>query len=235
MKTSKRIFSSILFLSSALALSGCEWVNKIMDTLPIDEATSEETEENSIEKPSSNPDDGITIEKPIQMVKINGLFWATTNLDKNVEGSRCYNGIDQNCEQYGRVYTFAQAMGVDQIYDRTVLRDIKYPHQGICPEGTYLPSHKQWNDLVNYLEIHPKYKGYFTNQVGGAFDYKGYFRSIKVETVFWSSSQYEDQGYTYAADFAWVWAFRDDVIRSIVTDNAHKITGGYVRCVKDAK
>lgn len=184
---------------------------------------------------SSSADDDIGIE----MVEINGLMWATKNLDKNVEGSRCYDDDSINCQKYGRLYTFAQAMGVEQKYDSTELKDITYPYQGVCPKGTYLPSHEQWKNLVNYLKSNPEYKEYFTNQVGGAFDYKGYYRSIEEETVFWSSTQYDDSAFpereAWVWKYAWVWAFRNDKTRSIVTDNAHKITGGYVRCVKDVK
>lgn len=233
MQKSRLLFSTFLFFSTALILCGCEGTSRVIATYPAEESSS------SAEKPSPNDEDDAvedtsSIETLIpEMVNIDGLFWATTNLNKKVKGSRCYGNDTINCKKYGRLYTFAQAMGVSQEYDSAVLENITYPYQGVCPEGTYLPSHKQWNSLVNYLEKNPEYKKYFTNQVGGAFDYKGHYRSIGEETVFWSSTQYDDRD--FADKYAWVWAFRNDQSRSIVSDNAHKITGGYVRCVKDAK
>lgn len=225
-KSRKRLFSSILFLLATLTLYGCEGSSRVIASYTI------EDEEVRIEE--KDVEDTSSTETLIpEMVNINGLLWATTNLNKKVKGSRCYNYDSSNCQKYGRVYTWAQAMGVDEKYDSAVLSDITQPYQGICPEGTYLPSHKQWNSLANYLEENPEYKKYFVNQVGGAYDYKNYFRSLGKETVFWSSTQYEDRD--FADNYAWVWAFRDDQTRSIVTDNAHKITGGYVRCVKDVE
>lgn len=162
----------------------------------------------------------------LEVVDIGGQLWSTKNLDMEVKGSMCYNDSAKYCEKYGRMYTWAMAMGLDTAYDNKNLGSIELPYRGICPEGWYLPSDEEWEDLEYYLEQHPEYKAYFTNQIGGGYDYQGFYRSEDVETLFWSSSEY----LSYDA-YAWVWAFRKDL--TIVNDNAHKITGAYVRCIKN--
>ena len=162
----------------------------------------------------------------LEAVDIGGLLWATKNLDVEVNGSMCYKGSADNCKKYGKIYTWAMAMGLDTAYDRKHFGSIKQPYRGICPEGWYLPSHEEWTYLSKYVEQYPEYKAYFTNQIGGAYDYQGFYRSEDVETLFWSSSEYKDYD-----SFAWLWAYRKDL--SIATDNAHKYTGAYVRCLKE--
>ena len=176
----------------------------------------------SVESSSSN-----SVYRPdVDEVLIDNKVWMTRNLNVPVEGSMCYNDSAENCEKYGRMYTWAMAMGLDTAYDNKNLGSIELPYRGICPEGWYLPSDEEWEDLEYYLEQYPEYKAYFTNQIGGGYDYQGFYRSEDVETLFWSSSEY----LSYDA-YAWVWAFRKNL--TIVNDNAHKITGAYVRCIKN--
>ena len=163
-------------------------------------------------------------------VKIGTQEWMTKNLNIPVEGSRCYDDNPANCEKYGRIYTWAQAMGIDQKYDREELGFLITPYQGICPEGTHLPSEEEWALLEQSIDQNPEYKAYFTNQIGGAYDWKEYYRSEDVETVFWTSTEYDVTGSGYKFEYAWIWAYRKD--GSIARSNPHKYMGSYVRCIK---
>lgn len=164
-----------------------------------------------------------------EFVEINSQYWMKRDLDVFVEGSRCYNDDPANCEKYGRLYTWAQAMGINEKYNSEELGEISLPYQGICPEGTHLPSYGEWEDLFDFVNDHSEYKSYFMNQMGGAYDYQGYYRSLEEESLFWSSTEYTNSG--YYNEFAWLWYFHADKVGG--ADNGHKITGAYVRCIKN--
>lgn len=167
-----------------------------------------------------------------EFVEINSQCWMKRDLDVFVEGSMCYNDDPANCERYGRLYTWAQAMAIDEKYNSEELGEISLPYQGICPEGTHLPSYKEWTRLFDFVNEHPKYKSYFMNQMGGAYDYHEYYRSLEKESLFWSSTEYVITDSTDKYEFAWLWAFHKDSVT--VSDNGHKITGAYIRCIKNA-
>ena len=143
----------------------------------------------------------------------------------------CYADKPENCEKYGRIYTWAMAMGVDVKYDREELGPIELPYRGVCPEGWHLPSYEEWQSMNSYVAENPDYKAYFTNQIGGAYDYNGHYRSEGEETLFWTSTEYDVSGSGFPYEYAWLWANRKNL--SVATDNAHKYTGAYVRCIKN--
>jgi Fibrobacter succinogenes major domain (Fib_succ_major). len=87
-----------------------------------------------------------------EFVEINSQYWMKRDLDVFVEGSRCYNDDPANCEKYGRLYTWAQAMGINEKYNSEELGEISLPYQGICPEGTHLPSYGEWEDLFDFCQ-----------------------------------------------------------------------------------
>ena len=189
----------------------------------LDESSSSNAE--TVESSNSvyNPD--------AESVRIGAQVWSTRNLDTPVEGSMCYDDDPENCEKYGRLYTWALAMDVETKFDAKQLGEVVHPYRGICPSGWHLPSDKEWRDLYENLQDYPDYQAYFTSQPGGAFDYKGYYRSEGYESLYWSSTEYDVSGTDYEFEFAYVWSYRAD--GSVGTDNAHKITGAYVRCVED--
>ena len=165
-----------------------------------------------------------------EFVEIGNQEWMTRNLDIAVEGSRCYDDDPSNCEKYGRIYTWAQAMAIDLKYDREELGFLITPYRGICPEGSHLPTDGEWTELKEYIDENPEYKAYFTNQIGGAYDWKAFYRDENVETVFWTATEYDATGSGYPFEYAWIWAYRKD--GSIARSNPHKYMGAYVRCVK---
>ncbi len=189
----------------------------------LDESSSSSAETTESSNSVYDPD--------AESVRIGAQVWSTRNLDTLVEGSMCYDDDPENCEKYGRLYTWALAMGVDTKFDAKQLGDVVHPYIGICPSGWHLPSDKEWQDLYEFLQEYPDYGAYFTNLTGGAFDYKGYYRSEGYEALYWSSTEYDVSGTDYEYEFAYVWSYRAD--GSVGTDNAHKITGAYVRCVED--
>jgi len=70
-------------------------------------------------------------------VKIGDQIWMAKNSDCYVQGSKCYNNDSINCKEYGRLYDWATA---------------KDSAKKICPAGWHLPSIKEWEALIDFVE-----------------------------------------------------------------------------------
>jgi uncharacterized protein (TIGR02145 family) len=62
---------------------------------------------------SVNPKDSIVTDRdgnkyPVKVLS-DGNLWMTTNLNLNIPESYCYDNAKENCEQYGRLYTWESA------------------------------------------------------------------------------------------------------------------------------
>ena len=96
--------------------------------------------------------------KKYKTVTIGTQIWMAENLNYDdsvstpnlVRGSRCY---DENCETYGRLYTWVAAMNLEPVYISKEAGDlIQAKHQGICPEGWHIPTGTEWNRLQSYVD-----------------------------------------------------------------------------------
>ena len=58
-------------------------------------------------------------------VKYGSQCWLAENSHRALEGSKCYGDNEENCEIYGRLYSFDIA-------------------KFACPEGTHLPTEEEW-------------------------------------------------------------------------------------------
>ena len=83
-------------------------------------------------------------------VKIGDQVWMTENLNFVTDNSWCYKDESDNCAKYGRLYTWAAAVGRDEDecgYEHTCglgSGDIR----GACPKGWHLPSKAEWEALI---------------------------------------------------------------------------------------
>lgn len=67
--------------------------------------------------------------KTYKTVKIGSQVWMAENLNYESSGSFCEGNKPENCEDYGRLYTWSVAGYV-------------------CPDGWHLPSFEEWQTLI---------------------------------------------------------------------------------------
>lgn len=89
-------------------------------------------------------------------VVIGQQTWMAENLNYAVDSSYCYNDSIEYCEQFGRLYKWAAAMGASEsecgIGRDCMLDSIKI--QGVCPKGFHLPLSQEWQELFDFVETH---------------------------------------------------------------------------------
>ena len=166
-------------------------------------------------------------EQAYRYVKIGKQVWMAENVNYSVLNSCCYDNNVENCEIYGRLYTWIAAMKV-------------------CPQGWYLPSDDEWKQLSDFLggedvaggkmkeegTAHwlPPNKSAtnssgFTALPGGYNNFNKPFYSLGGGTTFWSST-------VYLSSHVWsrllLYNYRD--LRSRYRSNTNRYS---VRCIKD--
>lgn len=167
----------------------------------------------------TDPRDG----KVYKIIKIGGQVWLAENLNFAVQDSWCYDNNSENCQIYGRLYTWDAAMNA-------------------CPEGWHLPSEYDWGKLVNFLGgesiaggklkstgtiengeglwHQPNFgasneSGFFGLPGGIRHWEKDYFWMKGEEGFFWSSSDLDsDIGLARELDYKYGNIFKDEALKS---------------------
>ncbi len=147
--------------------------------------------------------DGFTDSRDMQnykTVKIGNQVWMAENLNYNLNNeSKCYNNISQNCEKYGRLYTYKAA-------------------QQACPTGWYLPEYHDWEFLVqalggdsfntnslkvadeefssNWNKNSTNESGFSVKPAGWIYGKNGTFHGFGSVAYFWVSSE-KDKYFTF--------------------------------------
>jgi uncharacterized protein (TIGR02145 family) len=149
--------------------------------------------------------------KLYKYVKINGQTWMAENLSFNADGSKCCDDDEDNCADYGRLYDWATAMGLEASCNSSVCSSkIQPKHQGVCPSGWHIPSDAEWQTLIDFAggdeTAGTKLKstsGWYIDDyyIPGTDDYgfsalPGGFDSADYKVYWWSSSEY-DGSYAY--------------------------------------
>ncbi|MCQ2063332.1 MAG: hypothetical protein MJY99_08350 [Fibrobacter sp.] len=189
-------------------------------------------------------------EKKVYTVHIGDQVWMAKNLNEDVPGSFCYADDKAMCEKYGRLYTWAAAMGLSEDYSSKAAKDsIHRNHRGVCPVGWHIPSIFDFERLNAYIQdiddaigvgANLKARDVWTeteNSLPGenGFGFSalpgGYrldlmsFTGIDSVVGFWSSSEKDSIS-------SLLWSLHinsDDLLR----DSSNKVAAFSVRCLMD--
>ena len=147
--------------------------------------------------------------KYYKVTSINSKTWLAENLNYadsvstvSLKGrSFCYNNKADSCTKYGRLYTWSAVMDSAKTgcgYGRTCPVNTSLPVQGICPDGWYVPSSDEWQNLFSYTDLY----NLFSTSIGGSdmygfgIIYSGYtddqgvlFDGIDYAATFWSKTE----------------------------------------------
>lgn len=175
-------------------------------------------------------------------VQIGESWWMAANLLStidpagNVIESYCYDDLEENCQEYGRLYGLEAAMnGINEEGAR-----------GICPEGWHVPTMEEWRALIVAVGgeslaggklkeagedhwDHPNVGADNQSQLAilptGWFDFTGEFRGLG-ESCFLRSSTNPDPAY------ARIWILRNSTAR-VKRGDLHPDDAIPLRCIKD--
>lgn len=161
--------------------------------------------------------------KTYKTVEIDGSEWMSENLNYQVRGSFCYDDQPENCEKYGRIYTWPHL---------AVNTKSKYP-QGICPDGWHIPSDSEWTKIDNSAK-HAKNlaaggsTGFEILFAGSRFT-EGNYGFLNQCASFWTATEDEENN-----KFAWTrYIYKDKLYKSTERYSTNKMYGQSLRCVKN--
>lgn len=131
------------------------------------------------------------------------LYYGQSSFNNGIIEKLCYDYSNINCEQYGGLYTWDEAMNYSLLQGA----------QGICPDSWHIPTETEWNTLITNLggtDIaggKAKEQGFdfwnspntgATNNSGlairGSGMYSVSFSGLKDYTFIWSSRRSGDNG-----------------------------------------
>ena len=172
-------------------------------------------------------------------VGIKTQMWMAENLNYEVEGqSYCYNNEPDSCAKYGRLYTWAAAVGKSEEecgLGKTC--NLTGTVQGICPEGWHLPSKSEWETLYSAMDSSAyamQSKGfekwpnstdaYGFSALPAGFRNVSIFDNVGFQAQFWSATK------NNVCTNAYAWSLRG----GSADFDCNNYFGYSVRCLKDA-
>ena len=183
--------------------------------------------------------------------------WMAENLNFETENSWCYGDNPANCAKYGRLYTWAAAVGraEDECGIDHACNLGEGDIRGACPKGWHLPSQSEWEALI--VAVDGSITEYTSSNTAGTklksatgwTSYSGItnedafgFSALPAGTRYYPIGNYGYKGYgtyfwssteeTISYD-AYVMGldYRNDYAGKYVND---KVYGHSVRCLKDS-
>ncbi len=129
------------------------------------------------------------------VIRLGSQFWMGKNLKvaHSADGedilSYCFLNDSQNCNQYGRLYAWENAMRTKETGSG----------QGICPTGWHLPTDDEWNVLADFIGG-PDLAGkklredstlaFFAKCGGNYLPGQNIFSYLDEQAYFWTATQY---------------------------------------------
>ena len=163
---------------------------------------------------------------PVKRMMDNNL-WITANLKVNVQNSYCYENIKENCDQYGRLYTWEAAQ----------------EGCNLLGEGWRLPTNSEWEQLAKYHgfpedSIDYRKGAYKALLYGGSAKFNvlfggnrapdGQYQRLDAHGFYWTATENDD--YT-----AWLCNFGKGGKFLNRHNDSEKSEAASVRCVKEPK
>ncbi len=231
---------------------------------PLDGESSSSGQKKSCDDLAYNPDtqfcdtrDG-TLYRFVTIASENPAYskkWMAENLNYQTANSWCGGGsagtkMAGDCSVYGRLYTWAAAMGKfeDECgFGHDCITLGKGNVQGVCPDGWHVPTQDEWNALFaavggestagQKLKAQTDWRAYsgITNEDAYGFSalpagYRGnvgYFYYFTLGAYFWSATQ-DDSDYSYYVYMGYCNDYAE-------LGNVDKNRDFSVRCVKDSE
>ena len=175
-------------------------------------------------------------------VLINNRCWLAENLnfgtmivaisensfqtDNEIVEKYCYDNDSNNCNIYGGLYQWDEMMAYNN----------EEQTQGICPEGWYIPSKSDYDNLINFIGADSaayilQYGSIGFDAMASGYSYFNYtnwiFGSINSYGVLRTSTE------STAQDKAWVIYFYPNTPELFESDYYRKTNAYSVRCIKD--
>lgn len=144
-------------------------------------------------------------------VKIGDKVWFAENLNYKVSNSWCYDDIQENCEKFGRLYSWESA-------------------KKACPKGWHLPGMEEWKKfeekygILAYKYLTSKNQIGFNAKLGGYRNSDELYKSMNYNGAYWSSSE---NSYSYA----WYYEFSGN--NTSFKKFGSKDGGKSCRCIKN--
>jgi uncharacterized protein (TIGR02145 family) len=162
--------------------------------------------------------------KTYRLITVGSQVWMGDNLNFNMPGSWCYDGLASNCEQFGRLYTYQMALNA-------------------CPSGWHLPTDTEWSQLVAAVAPSPggklKSKEFWSSPNTGAVN------SVCFSGVPGGYRNSENEQFNTTGFFGYWWSATADgtdfaICRSMTFNSTaverltlKKADGLSIRCVKN--
>jgi uncharacterized protein (TIGR02145 family) len=172
-------------------------------------------------------------------INVGNVVFDFAQQDNEIIEKTCYDNDPANCQVYGGLYTWHEAMQWEA------------ENKGICPVDWHLPSREDWEKLVSELgsedagqklkvtrEHNPPWDG--TNSSGfsalpAGVGYESHFGRIGKWGLFWSSSEAEE-GYAWFAQLDNHWYPAPPKYKILYIGNHFVKENGFsVRCVRERK
>ena len=173
-------------------------------------------------------------DKTYKTVGVKTQMWMAENLKFDGEGSACFDNNDENCDTYGRVYTWGGANGLDSRYGgHIIIPSIYNDGMPICPSGWHLPSKDEWQTLIDVFGNGGYQEKYGLSLIYYEFDSSMYGSTYWSSTVDENNSSLDDAYYVGVSAYVPTNGSDSGEVDKIQLSSGNKDYKRFVRCVMD--
>ncbi|HTE08238.1 MAG TPA: FISUMP domain-containing protein [Flavitalea sp.] len=162
---------------------------------------------------------------PVKLFPDNTL-WMTANLKLKVPGSYCYENMEENCERYGRLYTWASAQDACNLLGegwRLATKD-EWERLAKLYGGVYIRDSVESGKMA-YKALLTTGSSPFKALLGGGRALDGKYRRLDAHGFYWTTTEID-------SSLAWFYNFGKGSQTLYQQDNGEKTDAFSVRCVK---